>query len=69
MARDVIDAIVIHKEQSAEVRCQNCGKLLFKIEEKRKKCVDNSSPYVIIVSRCTRNSCKQDNKVVLNASL
>ena len=44
-----------------EVRCQNCGKLLF-IYKNSKKTVDRAKQSAIIVARCTRNTCKTDNE-------
>lgn len=52
-----------------EARCANCGKLLFtfkKIRKNAQKGVDNSAHFVIMVSRCTRNSCKTDNEILLH---
>lgn len=52
-----------------EARCSNCGKLLFtfkKIRKNGKKGVDKSAHFVIMVSRCTRNSCKTDNEILLS---
>lgn len=71
MEKDMIDAIAIKKENETEVRCRNCGKLLFKVGENGKilnNDVDKMKPCVIIVSRCTRNGCKTDNVVRLCAS-
>ena len=51
-----------------EARCVNCGKLLFtykKSQKNLKKGVDKTAQFVIIVSRCTRNSCKTDNEIAL----
>jgi len=52
-----------------EARCVNCGKLLFtykKSQKNLKKSVDKTAQFVIIVSRCTRNSCKTDNEILLS---
>lgn len=61
----MVNAIVTNQNNEYEVRCGNCGKLLFVIKENSKKSVDISSLNVIIVARCTRNSCKSDNEISL----
>ena len=62
-------AIIVKDDNGlCEVRCANCGKLLCtfkKIQKKGKNNVDKSAHSVIIVARCTRNSCKIDNEVLL----
>lgn len=58
------NSIIIKNGDYNEVRCGNCGKLLFTFE-KSNNSVDISSQKVIIVSRCTRSGCKSDNKTVL----
>lgn len=66
---DKVDAIVIHNQEKNEVRCGNCGKLLFTYkfsEENEDNVVDKTSRNVIIVSRCTRTDCKADNLLVLS---
>ena len=68
MERVVLDAIILQKNGKIEVRCRNCGKLLFKIENILNIRIDNAENYARIISRCTRNSCKQDNRVFLNVS-
>lgn len=62
-------AIIIEKDNEIEIRCRNCGKLLFKINLQNKDLrfhVDKTKPYAIIVSRCTRTNCKIDNKIYIN---
>lgn len=60
-------AIIVKNDNGIyEARCANCGKLLFNFKKtikNGKKSVDKSSQIVIIVSRCTRNSCKTDNEI------
>ena len=59
-----IDAVVLKNRGKYEVRCGNCGKLLFVFDffsENFKKGIDKPSPNVIIVARCPRNDCKKDN--------
>ena len=65
MEKQVLDAIVIQKDGIVDVRCRNCGKLLFRMVYENFH-VDISKHRVIIVSRCTRSSCKMDNKIVIN---
>ena len=55
--------ITVISEDKREVRCGLCGKLLFIIDGTFKKQVDFTTQNVIIVSRCTRNSCKADNLI------
>ena len=65
---DKINAIIIQNHEKQEVRCANCGKLLFYLEKSVDyvdKAVDNLSPNVTIVARCTRSDCKKDNKLLL----
>lgn len=58
--------ITINDNGIYEARCRNCGKLLFTFNTKNSKNpVDESSQSVIIVARCTRNTCKTDNKIYL----
>ena len=59
----MVKASVIKNTQKQEVRCGICGKLLFVVTENSKKTVDLSQVNVIIVARCTRNSCKADNQI------
>jgi hypothetical protein len=63
-------AIIVGNDNGiCEVRCANCGKLLFtfcKNQTKIKRSVDKTAQFVIIVSRCTRNSCKMDNEIQLS---
>lgn len=64
-----IKATVISNGRKYEVRCGNCGKMLFTYKipvETGDKPVDKSSRNVIIVSRCTRTDCKADNLLVLS---
>lgn len=65
----MIDAIVSKSDSKYEVRCGICGKLLFVIKENSKKGVDKPSLNVIMVARCTRNSCKADNQISLSEIL
>lgn len=58
-------AIIIQTRGRYEVRCANCGKLLFNYKKNSDISVDNSKQNVIIVARCTRNDCKTDNLVYL----
>jgi uncharacterized C2H2 Zn-finger protein len=61
--------IVENNNGNHEARCSNCGKLLFtftKKSEKLEKSVDKTAQFVIIVSRCTRNSCKTDNEILIS---
>ena len=59
-------AIIVNNDNGIyEARCNKCAKLLFTFRKKEKKDVDNSSQIAIIVSRCTRSSCKTDNEFVL----
>lgn len=61
--------IVENDDGKCEVRCANCGKLLFtfcKNQTNRKNSVDKTAHFVIIVSRCTRNGCKIDNEIQLS---
>ena len=61
-----IEAIITKfSDTKREVRCGTCGKLLFVTDGIFKNNVDISSQDVIIVARCTRNSCKTDNCVKL----
>lgn len=55
-------ALIIENDNNFEVRCGNCGKLLFKIVEKP---IDKSNKNVIIVARCTRNDCSTDNLITI----
>lgn len=60
--------IVENKNGLYEARCANCGKLLFtfcKNQTNLKIGVDKTAQFVIIVARCTRNSCKSDNEIQL----
>lgn len=63
-------AIIVEKNDDFyEARCSHCGKLLFIFKKNRKnekKGVDKTAHSVIIVSRCTRNSCKTDNEILLS---
>ena len=63
-------AIIVENDNGyTEARCANCGKLLFTFTKKLKnpkKSVDKTAQFVIIVSRCTRNSCKTDNEIPLS---
>lgn len=52
------NAKIVKADNNFEVRCANCGKLLFKYIEKT---IDRRNKSVIIVSRCTRNDCGVDN--------
>lgn len=61
---ETVNAIVKFDHGMYEVRCGNCGKLLFKFEKNVDNfvdSVDNMQQNVIIVARCTRNDCKMDN--------
>ena len=57
------NAIITKTDSRHEVRCGLCGKLLFVMNENSKNTVDISALNVIIVARCTRNSCKADNQI------
>ena len=59
------DAIITKNGDNYEVRCGICGKLLCIVSENSKNDVDLSSLNVIIVARCTRSSCKTDNRITL----
>lgn len=64
-----IEAVVIKNRSKCEIRCGNCGKLLFVckfLSENSEKVLDKSSQNVIIVARCTRNDCKTDNLLILS---
>ena len=57
-------AIIVKSDNGMhEARCASCGKLLFTFRKKGKTEVDKPSLSVIIVSRCTRSSCKTDNEI------
>lgn len=56
--KEKINATIVKIDDNFEVRCANCGKLLFKYIEKT---IDRRNKNVIIVSRCTRNDCGVDN--------
>ena len=65
---ETVKAIIIKNRGRQEVRCANCGKLLFFYEksvDNVDNSVDNSSRNVTIVARCTRNDCKKDNTLQL----
>ena len=61
-------AIIVETEERFEVRCWNCGKLLFTFTnsvDNSVDCVDKTSRNVIIVARCTRSGCRNDNSFKL----
>lgn len=63
-----IEAVVLQVRGKVEVRCGNCGKLLFVCKfysEHSEKVLDKSSQYGKIVARCPRNDCKSDNLLIL----
>ena len=53
--------IIKNNSNNYEVRCRNCGKLLFVFKPNYSFCVDKKTQSVKIVSRCTRSGCKTDN--------
>ena len=54
------------KKKIYEVRCRNCGKLLFKFQKNFDEDVAVCHNHVTIVARCTRTSCtKKDNVIIL----
>ena len=62
------NAIIVKSNDKYEVRCANCGKLLFTYNfsvDKSVETVDKVTQKVIIVSRCTRSGCRSDNIVTL----
>lgn len=63
---NAVNAIVARSDGKVEVRCGLCGKLLFVVMENSENSVDISKRNAIIVARCTRNSCKSDNKISLS---
>ena len=61
------DAIIVESDKRCEVRCADCGKLLFtfqKTVDKSVETVDKTAQCVTIVARCTRSSCRTDNLIV-----
>lgn len=58
-------AIILSDNGRNEVRCCNCGKLLFCVEKNSENDVDKTAQNIIIVSRCTRSGCKVDNYAVI----
>lgn len=62
------NAIIVETENNYEVRCSNCGKLLFTFKnsvDNSVDSVDKTTRNVIIVARCTRSGCRIDNSVTI----